>query len=127
MLERNKEYLVSTWYFNLNAFNRMFSNKLPYPSLKVYLKDIMEQSLPMDKQAQAKLIPWKEINKSKKKEELFPEHSNISIRLLKELQASILWCMSPCSNSTTKISLTYSQATGKINFNCIKIRIKVST
>ena len=103
----------------------MFLSKPLFPLLKVFLRDIMEQFLPMGKQEQAKHIPWKEIKKSKKKEELFPEHSNISTRLLKELQASISWYMFPCSNSIMKISLICSQATERINFNCIKIRTRV--
>ena len=89
VLEKRKEFLALIWHSNHKASNKIFLNWLPCPSLKVSLKVTMELFLLMGKQVQGKPILCKEVRQLINTRESFPEHLNISLNQLKELQMLI--------------------------------------
>lgn len=77
-LDKNREILVLTWCSNPHVVNKTSSSKLLYQLSKVYSKVTTEPFLLMDKPAQVKLIPWREVKHSKSIEVSYQEHFSMS-------------------------------------------------
>ena len=84
-LVRKKECLVLIWHFHRLANKKVFLIMLRYPLLKVFLKDIMELSLHMDKQELEKLTQCKVAKLSINKKVWYLEHSSTWLSQFKVL------------------------------------------